>query len=328
MRIMDKHPTTESGIKNQLLVPKSTASFSGHETFVFRYGWLKKAVDAVVADPAIFTQENAIVTLGVGKNMVRAIRHWGLATQVLEEEPHSRGTRLQVANLGRFLFGEGGKDPYLEDPNTLWLLHWSLMSQGLRCTTWHWAFNHLPSNEFTRESLLQFLLKEVRHRSLPEPSESTLKRDIEVFVRTYAPVKSAKNTVAEDSLDCPFVELELLDQTAQSGHYRLRRGSKPTLNHVVFAYCLADYWRRTAPQQKTMALADIAYKPGSPGAIFKLDENGIAATLEGIEETTKGAIAYSESAGIRQAYWREDLCEWSVLQHYYDDSLVSMEMGG
>ena len=60
-----------------------TFSFSGHETFVFRYTWLKKAIDAVRVDPRVFGQDNAIVTLGVGKNMVRSIRHWGLATGVL-----------------------------------------------------------------------------------------------------------------------------------------------------------------------------------------------------------------------------------------------------
>jgi hypothetical protein len=39
-----------------------TFSFSGHETFVFRYTWLKKAVDAVRVDPRVFGQDNAIVT--------------------------------------------------------------------------------------------------------------------------------------------------------------------------------------------------------------------------------------------------------------------------
>src|SRR5205085_5338801 len=99
-------------------------SFSGHETFVFRHAWLKKAVDAVAEEPAVFSQDNAIVTLGVGKNMVRSIRHWGLATGMLAEEPKSRGIRLQVTELGQMLLGQSGFDPYLEDPNTLWLLHW------------------------------------------------------------------------------------------------------------------------------------------------------------------------------------------------------------
>jgi hypothetical protein len=133
-----------------------TFSFSGHETFVFRYTWLKKAVDAVRLDPRVFGQDNAIVTLGVGKNMVRSIRHWGLATGILVEEPKSRGTVMEVSKFGKFLFGDtesSGADPFLEDPNTLWLLHWLLISNSERSTTWQWAFNRFPSNEFTREGL-------------------------------------------------------------------------------------------------------------------------------------------------------------------------------
>ena len=58
-------------------------SFSGHETFPFRYPWLKKGFDAVGEDPHVFLRDDAITTLGVGKNMVRSIRHWCLTAGVL-----------------------------------------------------------------------------------------------------------------------------------------------------------------------------------------------------------------------------------------------------
>jgi hypothetical protein len=52
--------------------------FSGHETFPCRYAWLPKAVDTVNNNPAIFSDEDeAMIKLGVGKNMVRAIRFLG-----------------------------------------------------------------------------------------------------------------------------------------------------------------------------------------------------------------------------------------------------------
>ncbi len=105
--------------------------FAGHETFTLRYGWLKKAVDAVTDDPEVFTRENALVTLGVGKNMVRAIRHWGLMTGILEEDqskPNNRGRFIRPTALGELLFGPRGRDPDLEEPGTRWLLHWNLAS--------------------------------------------------------------------------------------------------------------------------------------------------------------------------------------------------------
>jgi len=66
--------------------PSLKYSFSGHETFTFRYGWLKKGMDDALKDPTVFSREDAIVRLGVGKNMVGSIRHWCLATQVLQED--------------------------------------------------------------------------------------------------------------------------------------------------------------------------------------------------------------------------------------------------
>lgn len=59
--------------------------FSGHETFVCRYPWLPKAVRAVSENSEIFSDEDeAMVTLGVGKNMVRSIRFWADSLGVIE----------------------------------------------------------------------------------------------------------------------------------------------------------------------------------------------------------------------------------------------------
>ena len=104
----------------------SQYQFSGHETFPFRYPWLKKGYDAVFSDAGVFTRDDAITTLGVGKNMVRSIRHWCLVAGVIEEfqpEPSVRRMSLRPTPLGTALFPDEGWDPYLEDPATLWLLH-------------------------------------------------------------------------------------------------------------------------------------------------------------------------------------------------------------
>jgi len=97
-------------------------SFSAHETFPFRYSWLKKGFDAVQEDPSVFLRDDAITTLGVGKNMVRSIRHWCLTAGVLAEGRD--GGALRPTDLGILLLADDGLDPYLEDPATLWILHW------------------------------------------------------------------------------------------------------------------------------------------------------------------------------------------------------------
>jgi hypothetical protein len=56
--------------------------FARHETFAVRSGWLKKGFDAASDDEAIFLDDDAPLRLGVGKNMVRAIRYWCHAFKV------------------------------------------------------------------------------------------------------------------------------------------------------------------------------------------------------------------------------------------------------
>ncbi len=66
---------------------------SGHETFPLRYGWLKKAFDAVAAaeecgrNRSVFLADDAIARFGGGKNMVASMRHWAAAAGVIEESP-------------------------------------------------------------------------------------------------------------------------------------------------------------------------------------------------------------------------------------------------
>jgi hypothetical protein len=70
-----------------------------------------------------FNADRTIAEFGLGKNMVRAIRHWGLASGVLQEHPEIDGG-YEPTELGTTLFADGGWDPYLEDIGSLWLLHW------------------------------------------------------------------------------------------------------------------------------------------------------------------------------------------------------------
>jgi hypothetical protein len=184
-------------------------SFSGHETFPFRYPWLKKGFDAVRENSGVFSRDDVITTLGVGKNMVRSIRHWCLAAGVLAENRDAGGA-LQPTALGGLLLDDDGLDPYLEDPATLWLLHWQIASNRSRATTWFWTFSHFNEPEFTREALASALFKWTQTLPGKLVAESSVRRDMEVFLRTYVPSRLSRGRIAEDTLDCPLTDLGLI----------------------------------------------------------------------------------------------------------------------
>src|SRR5688572_834026 len=95
-------------------------TFSGHESFICKQFWLKKGYD-FIQEGKKFTDESAVVDLGVGKNMVTSIRYWLRSFGIIDETD-------QVQDLGNYLFSPRGKDPFLEDIGTTWLLQYFLVS--------------------------------------------------------------------------------------------------------------------------------------------------------------------------------------------------------
>jgi hypothetical protein len=286
--------------------PTPSLSFSGHETFPFRYAWLKKGADHVAAtDGTLFKRDDAMTLLGVGKNMVRSVRHWCLAARVIEEVPgrtRKPSGCFRVSAFGRAVFGERGLDPYLEDPATPWLLHWQIVTNGQRCSTWFWAFCHFHEPEFTREALTAALHAWAHAAGAKRLAASSLRRDVDCFLRTYVPARQTKVLVLEDTLDCPLVELGLICAAGDWQTFRFQRGAQPHLPDGILFYAALDFWDRTAAGRQTLSLRDLARQPGSPGQVFKIDENALAERCGRLERWTGGALSYAENTGLRQLY--------------------------
>jgi len=297
--------------------------FGGHEKFVFRQGWLKKGIDLVETDPTIFTRTDALVQLGVGKNMVRSIRHWCLATGVLESSSGGHRSALQATILGRKLFANNGWDPYLEDPGTLWLLHWQLVSDLYYGFLWHILFTRVVEREFTRQHLTEVIGRQLERQGI-QARPGTVEREVDVCLRTYVSGRMKSAADSEDSLDCPLAELGIIRPTREERLYSFAIGPKPLLPTQIFGYALLHFLAQIAQHRRTVAVDESIYKPGSPGQAFKLDEDSVVAYLESLEELTSGDIRLNETAGLKQIYlytWPLDNVSdyaLNLLQSYYE----------
>jgi hypothetical protein len=274
----------------------------------------------VSKDAEVFGRDDAMVTFGVGKNMVGSIRHWALATGMIEEDStvaNNRGRRLRVTELGAAVFDDSGWDPYLEDNGTLWLIHWRLASFPEHATTWWWVFNQYPAVHFTRRELQTPLHRFAAQLEVPRLSAASLKRDIDCFIRTYAPSRRAR-TVQEETLDCPLIELALLREDPDHQSYQLVRGSHRSLPLHVFGYALAVYLDRRGLQSQAVSLNDLAFGEGSPGRVFGLNESGLLTRLEELGRATNGAVVYDETAGLKQIFVHKTLEPKTLLERYYE----------
>lgn len=290
--------------------------FSGHETFAFRYPWIAKGVSSVEMDSQIFSQDSAIIELGVGRNMVSSIRYWCEALRLIRLKgpglvPTELGRRLVVGNVQQLKSDEPkGWDPYLEDVGTLWLLHYLLVSCGGSAATWHLLFTHFGMDRFRRAELLEWLEQQARKLEA-RVSRSSLERDFQVFLRTYLPSRNSRGSFSEDSFDCPLVELGLLNEV-EAEVYTFSRSPKRSLPAGVFHFALLDYWSSVAMERESMPFERLLYEPGSPGAAFKLSEREMVERLEMLPSQLR--LEYRETAGTRVVYGRPPLDEESRLQ--------------
>ena len=140
---------------------------------------------------------------------------------------------------------------------------------------------------------------------------------MEVFLRTYASSRNNRGDIAEDSLDCPLVELGLITQPGDGHAYRFRRGAQRGLPDGILLFAMLRFWERFSPTAETLALSDLGRQPGSPGRLFKIDESSLAERLEVIEDQTVGRLSYRETAGVRQLYRKGRLDPNEVLADAY-----------
>jgi len=280
--------------------------FSGHESFPCRYAWLPKAYRALSDDSSIFSDEEAaIVRLGVGKNMVRAIRFWMQACRIAE--PSAIG--YKPTDFGHSLLRPDGFDPYLEDRRTLWLMHWNIATHVAEpLFAWDYLLNRWPHPEFSRSEVVRAFVEEAG-RLNRKLSLITLEQHFDVFLHTYVVPRARLPEMQEDNLDCPLVELAIIGNVGEreTTHgkrrepiFAFRREAKDDISSGLFVFCLDDFWRKRRSVEKTLTFRDIALAAFSPGQIFKLPEWEIRQRLESLHVDSGGAYEYQETATLQR----------------------------
>ena len=85
----------------------------GNESFNIREGWLRKGLKELKKNPGLFSSDDAMLDLGVGSKMVKAIKYWLLATGLVEEK-YAKNKREYFATeeCGEII---SEYDPYFED---------------------------------------------------------------------------------------------------------------------------------------------------------------------------------------------------------------------
>lgn len=293
--------------------------FGGHEKFTLRNGWLEKGTTGILENPLLFQQQDALVQLGVGKNMVRSIRHWCLASLLLEPNdlsPHA----LQLTHLARGLFIEKW-DPYIEDIATLWLIHVNFANNFVRCKVWQWALS-FAGTEFSKPDMLHYMHQQSMIEGI-KVSEKALDAELDCLVRTYTSTKPKYTRHYEESYDSPFIELDLMRGISDDARiFLFNVGPKPTLPPEIVCYSLILFISQHGRNRRTLSIDECRLGIDSPGLIFKLDENSLMDYMDQFPKMTDGIIELQESGGVNQLTWDQSRFDDGqlarrVLEAYY-----------
>ena len=159
----------------------------------------------------------------------------GTAAGIIVKSPSS--SLIRTTKLGQLLFGPKGLDPYMENPATLWLVHWRLAAHPVTArTTWFWAFNNFPVQTFEREHLVHGIERLASVRGWPRVSTATIKNDVACFIRTYVAQQPSRRTGSDGMLESPLTELGLIKAIGEEQRVPLR--SRPKKDARRRRFCI------------------------------------------------------------------------------------------
>lgn len=269
--------------------------FSGHESFICKQFWLKKGVDFIQSGQS-FAADDAVVGLGVGKNMVRSIKYWLKCFNVID------ATEDILTYEGEKIFGGEDGDPYLESIGTIWLLHYMLVKNE-HASLYSLVFNNFRRlrPDFKIEQLESYVARFCSENQ-EAFNKNTVSRDIRVLLNNYLPPSVNKKSDIEDSFAGLLFELRLIEiknkldvvQERQVSYYSIEPDYRESLPTEIVLYTILDYLE----EGRSVTFQDLYNGHNSPGSVFALSQEGLYQKIQEII-TEYPDISYSETAGNR-----------------------------
>ena len=179
-----------------------------HESFSIREGWLSKGLLAVKENTKVFSCEESTDILGIGTNMVKSLKYWLYATNLIKDEKNT----IVITDLGNLILKY---DPYMEDEFTWWMLHINMLLNQDDFYVGNVFFNNCVSKNFSKEDVYKIISEHLNQRKL-EYNEKILVDEINTIIKTY--VVDNSNDTPENNFNCPLAELELLKRISKENY--------------------------------------------------------------------------------------------------------------
>ena len=254
-----------------------------------------------------FTDIDAVAKLGVGKNMVSSIRFWLRAFGLTKAD--------ELQSISRYIFDSGGgRDPFAEDLNTLWLLHFLLISSEV-ASIYNLLFVEYQreKKEFSRSELLSFVKRKC---SVPEQknvyNDNTVRKDIGVLLKNYV---APKNLKAIEDFSSLLIALGLIIDTGKQSTskeeiytFKISEFSDIASEIILFALIKMKGHDRTVSFDVLQQLS----------LIFGMPMTTLIDVIRSLEFSFPNTLVFTDNSGIKNVQFLRDIDEKEALNHYYD----------
>lgn len=284
-------------------------TFSGHESFPCKSLWLKKGYDFYAAQKD-FNSPDAVVELGVGKNMVAAIRYWYKAFGLKSEDE-------RINWIPDFLFNDkDGKDCFMEDLGTLWLLHFLLVYSNI-ASIYNLFFVDFQKERrrFDRNQVLTFVKRKTQEAGKEyQFNENTVKKDIGVLLQNYC---LPRNPQSNEDFSTLLMDLDLLRQKEKKDEhdddkaYYFNIEGKKKVCPEIFLFAILIYKDAEDSTIPFDLLQEV-------GLIFCMTDLELIDMLRLLSEKYSASVAYSDVAGIRQLQITQQIDPKVLIEQYYE----------
>ena len=285
--------------------------FRAHETFAIRKGWLHKGLRYVMNNPRVFIDKNInqMDTLGIGANMVKALRYWLQATG-LTTEGTGNNRNQTVTPFGQLVWNH---DSYFEEDGTWYLIHYMLSSNEELATAWYYLFNEYEAYDITKENFQESLNHFAVTKGNKSISQRVLKDEFECVIKTY--FASGEDTNPENNTTCPLSELNLIgiSENNRKGFIKLMPKASSIDAHVILAVIVNEYNKKN--EKTEIKISALEKDPCNIGKTFNLDNLSILSYLDKLQ--SMGYLKVIRTAGLDIVQLNHSMTFEQCVDEYY-----------
>ncbi len=271
--------------------------FRSHDTFSIRKGWLHKGMRHVNKNPRIFVDKNInqMDELGIGANMVKALRYWLQAVGLTNEG--SGSTREQYfTEFGELVWNN---DCYIEEDGTLYLLHYFLVSNKEMATSWYYFFNEFNVADYEKITFVENISNYISLNSDGKSiARNSLEDDFDCLIKTYIPTSasSSRKDTPENNIDSPLSELRLLTVADRKTKTYTRTITRSGTIHPLIILSVILNEKEKNKDLDEIKISRLEKEHCNIGRVFNLDSHLISSYLDKLEYL--GYLKVIRTAGL------------------------------